>query len=336
MRVGSGSASFDGRIAGAALFSRKLSTTELAQWEAGPEPLNTVAPTLTISTTTWTGTIGTWDSQSNGTLTYAWELRDADDDSVVESGTGSSPSGSGSYSGAYYLWVRASNDGGYDTAEDSVSADQTATGGGVNASLTATDGADTLVATSTVSLSALLTATDGSDTLSATATVALQATLSATDGTDALSATTAVQASASLTSTDGSDTLAASATVSISASATVTDGADTLEFTAVGVAQASAVLNATDGADSLSATATVGVSSTLSQTDGSDSLSASATVSISAALTATDGVDSLTFTATSGGSVIGGIYLGQVVCYSQTVVVNRNAVVGYRNSVEAV
>lgn len=91
-------------------------------------PLNTVAPTLTISTTTWTGTIGTWDSQSNGTLTYAWELRDADDDSVVESGTGSSPSGSGSYSGDYYLWVRASNDGGYDTEEDSVSADETASG----------------------------------------------------------------------------------------------------------------------------------------------------------------------------------------------------------------
>jgi hypothetical protein len=96
----------------------------------GPEPLNTVAPTLTISATSWSGTVGTWDSQSNGTVTYEWELRDGDDDSVVESGTGSSPSGSGSYSGDYYLWVRASNDGGYDSAEDSTSAVQSVGGGG--------------------------------------------------------------------------------------------------------------------------------------------------------------------------------------------------------------
>jgi hypothetical protein len=165
MRVGSGAASFDGRIAGTALFSRKLSPTELAEWEAGPEPLNTVVPTLTISTTTWSGTIGTWDSQSNGTLTYVWELRDADDDSVVESGSGSSPSGSGSYSGAYYLWVRASNDGGYDTAEDSVSADETASGGGYTlvcdqATFAATGQDASLIA------SRLLTADNAAGTLS--------------------------------------------------------------------------------------------------------------------------------------------------------------------------
>jgi hypothetical protein len=114
-------------IAEAFCFRRSLSTNEIVEIYAGPEPLNTVAPTLSISVSSWGGTVGTWDSQGNGSITYEWELRDADDDSVVESGTGSSPKGFNTYSGDYYLWVRASNDGGYDSAEDSVSADTTAT-----------------------------------------------------------------------------------------------------------------------------------------------------------------------------------------------------------------
>lgn len=117
---------WNGAVATAYIFDRVLSTGEMSEINSGPEPLNTVVPTLTIDATTWTGTVGTWDAQSNGSVTYAWELRDASDDSVVESGTGSSPSGSGSYSGTYYLWVRASNSGGFDTAEDSVSTDETA------------------------------------------------------------------------------------------------------------------------------------------------------------------------------------------------------------------
>lgn len=125
----SGSNFFNGDIAQVTLWNAQLSSGDESEIRFGPEPLNTVAPTLTISTTAWTGTVGSADSQGNGTITYVWELRDADDDSVVESGTGSSPSGSGTYSGAYRLWVRYSNDGGYDTAEDSVSADETATGG---------------------------------------------------------------------------------------------------------------------------------------------------------------------------------------------------------------
>ncbi|MDM4014958.1 hypothetical protein [Roseiconus lacunae] len=116
-------------LAGICVFSRKPSFPEISQIKAGPEPLNTVAPTLTIDTSSWSGTVGSWDSQSNGSITCAWELRDADDDSVIESGTGSSPSGSGSYSGDYYLWVRGSNLGGHDSAEDSVSSTETASGG---------------------------------------------------------------------------------------------------------------------------------------------------------------------------------------------------------------
>ena len=121
---------FAGDIAQVGIYDTALSAVDIANIYSGPEPLNTIAPTLTISTTTWSGTIGSWDAQGNGTISYAWELHDADDDSMVESGTGSSPSGSGSYSGNYYLWVRASNDGGYDSGEDSVSSDETASGGG--------------------------------------------------------------------------------------------------------------------------------------------------------------------------------------------------------------
>lgn len=121
-----------GAFAGGFLFFRTLTSDEWSQIYNGPEPVSTVAPTLTIDGSSWSGTVGTWTldtpfvSGSNGTTTYSWELRDADDDSVVESGSGSSPSGSGSYSGDYYLWVRATNNGGYDPAEDSVSATQSA------------------------------------------------------------------------------------------------------------------------------------------------------------------------------------------------------------------
>ncbi len=118
-----------GKTAQISIDSTALSATEIAETVAGPEPLNTVPPTLTIDGTSFSATIGTWDSQSNGTITYEWELRDSDDDSVVSSGTGSSPSGSGSYSGDYYLWVRASNNGGYDSSEDSVSNVETVSGG---------------------------------------------------------------------------------------------------------------------------------------------------------------------------------------------------------------
>ena len=111
----------DGYHAGLELFPRALSAAEWLERSLGPEPLNTVLPTLTINATSFSGTVGTWDGQSNGTVTYAWELRNASDDSVVDSGTGSSISGSGAFSGGYYLWVRASNDGGHDADEDSIS-----------------------------------------------------------------------------------------------------------------------------------------------------------------------------------------------------------------------
>lgn len=206
---------------------------------------------------------------------------------------------------------------------DSLTATATAS---VSASFARTDGSDPLSASSAVALAASLTRTDGSDSLSASGIVAARSTLTATDGSDTLSASAAVQASASLARTDGNDTLSTSATVSISASVNATDGADSLVFTAVGSAQSTATLTATDGADLLSASATVSVSSTLAATDGSDSISAIGTIRIAASLTITDGADLATITATSGGTVSIGQYLGPVVCHSQTVVCYPNTV----------
>jgi hypothetical protein len=118
-----------GRMAGMFAFSRYLSDAEYSEVYNGPEPLNTVDPTLIFGVSTWTGTVGTWDSQSNGTITYAWQLRRASDNGVEQSGTGASPGGSNPAAGSYYLWVRASNDGGFDSAEDSVSDVEVLSGG---------------------------------------------------------------------------------------------------------------------------------------------------------------------------------------------------------------
>jgi len=119
---------FEGAMAGVSIWSRALTNAEEAMAFAGPNPVNSVAPTLSIASSSWSGTVGTWalpspfSLVSNGTITYTWELRDADDDSVVDSGSGSSPSGTGSYSGEHYLRVAASNTGGNDSAADTNSA----------------------------------------------------------------------------------------------------------------------------------------------------------------------------------------------------------------------
>jgi hypothetical protein len=102
-------------------YTTQLTAADASELSAGPEPLNTTIPTLSFGDSTWTGTVGTWDSQNNGTITYVWELRRSSDNVPVQSGTGSSPSGSNPTSENHYLWVRGTNNGGFDSAEDSVS-----------------------------------------------------------------------------------------------------------------------------------------------------------------------------------------------------------------------
>ena len=133
---------YDGKIADASIWSRALTDTEVAQWDAGPEPLNTVAPALSGTAQegeTLSATTGAWDSQSNGTITYGYQWTRSDDNS----GTNEADI-SGATSATYTLVsadvgknvrcrVRGTNDGGFDSAEDTntgFSATVVASGGG--------------------------------------------------------------------------------------------------------------------------------------------------------------------------------------------------------------
>ena len=117
--AGTGLTSWTGSIAGSAWLSRAIARSEALEHRDGPEPHSTAIPTLSISETLWTGTLGTWNDPTNGDVSYVWELID-ENDLLVESGFGSSPNGSGTYSGSYYLRVWASNASQYAEYADSV------------------------------------------------------------------------------------------------------------------------------------------------------------------------------------------------------------------------
>lgn len=139
------SGSSSGRYADFAIFTRALSTAEIADWFAGPTgsvPENLSPPTLTIYSTSFTGSVGSWDAMGAGPLTYEWELRDSGDN-VVDSGSGTTISGTGSFSGQYYLWVEATNSVGSEEAASSlveVVEDEPAEGSGVAAVTISTTG----------------------------------------------------------------------------------------------------------------------------------------------------------------------------------------------------
>ena len=120
--------SLDGRLADVSIFSRALNSNERAEWQDGPEALNTTAPVLASDGTV---TSGTWDSQNNGTLNYSTELYQASDDSLVATIAGIDPDFSSDIQPDtdYYVIERASNDGGFDEAEDSQSATTRSNGG---------------------------------------------------------------------------------------------------------------------------------------------------------------------------------------------------------------
>lgn len=118
--------------------------TSSYSWDIGADeytfPLNLTAPVLA---TDGTVTSGTWDSQSNGTISRTTYLRLASDDSLIATLYVVDPDFSTYVTAGltYYVVERGSNDGGYDSAEDTPSADETIAGGGptpLNAALTAT------------------------------------------------------------------------------------------------------------------------------------------------------------------------------------------------------
>lgn len=124
-------------VAGLTIHSRYLSDAELAELAAGPEPVNTAAPTISgtvDSGSTLTCTTGTWAlpapfaSGSNGTITYTYQWYRADD----AGGTGDAAIG-GATNNTYTLQaadinkyvrcvVRGTNTGGFDADEDTSTA----------------------------------------------------------------------------------------------------------------------------------------------------------------------------------------------------------------------
>lgn len=140
-RVGNSNLRFASRLGAAyleastaewALVNRVLTSGEIADVYAGPEPLNTVAPAAPTGTQTegqiLTALTGTWDSQSNGTITYGYQWTRSND------GAGAGEADIGGATASTYTLVagdvgkfircrvRGTNDGGFDSAEDTPSA----------------------------------------------------------------------------------------------------------------------------------------------------------------------------------------------------------------------
>ena len=287
---------WDGKISLVTVRNYALTSTQVSERFAGPELENTSLPTLTIDSTSFSGTVGSWSlpapfaAGSNGTPTYIWELRDADDDSVIASGSTSTISGSGSYSGDYYLWVRASNNGGYDTAEDSVSATQTVSGGPTPLNATVAATLDGVTASSaavsdisagvTTQLDGVIAASTAVSPIAAGVTAQLDGVMVAsTIGVDSGNA-------AALTATLDGVTASAATVSTISAGVTATlDGA-----TAISAAIALVSSTVTAQLDGVSVTAsasgpTGNAAALTAQLDGVTASSA-VTSSISAGLTA--------------------------------------------------
>lgn len=155
---------FNGRICEVSHWSRQLSTAEVQEIDAGPEPINTVAPVISGTQTegqTLSVTSGTWglDTPFNGktnhavlgSIQYNYQWTRSDD----SGGTGEANI-SGATSNTYTLQaadigkyircvVRGTNDGGFDVAADTNSnmSGAISAAGGSPVSLTAGVGAGT-------------------------------------------------------------------------------------------------------------------------------------------------------------------------------------------------
>ncbi|MEM6362820.1 MAG: LamG-like jellyroll fold domain-containing protein, partial [Planctomycetota bacterium] len=120
---------FTGSLADVAVFSRALSSQEVSEYDAGPEPIRTVDGSHNISGTDASIIVPTYDSQSNGTVTASWEYRRLSDNAVIQSGTGNATMTGLTPGESYYTFFRGSNNGGHAEAEDQTTAAQQAGSG---------------------------------------------------------------------------------------------------------------------------------------------------------------------------------------------------------------
>ncbi len=152
----------------------------------GPEPLNTVAPTIS-GTTTLTATTGTWNSQSNGTLSYSYQWTK---DGVDISGGTSSTYNTASVAGVYRCRVRASNDGGFDSAQDTLSSNSITVSGGssVTGSANQQELADTQNATGSLSLNASASQLELADSQTASGSLTITGSANQTELADSQTA----------------------------------------------------------------------------------------------------------------------------------------------------
>ncbi|MEM6364979.1 MAG: LamG-like jellyroll fold domain-containing protein [Planctomycetota bacterium] len=123
----------DAELSNFAFFTEALSLADIQEYGAGPEPLATLAGSLTTNGTDLIIDAGTWDGQSNGSVTRSWDIRNASDDSLYQSGTGDATL-SAPPAGDYYMFLRGSNDGGHDSTQDQTTASMTVGGSGPSVS----------------------------------------------------------------------------------------------------------------------------------------------------------------------------------------------------------
>lgn len=172
-------------------------------------------------------------------------------------------------------------------------------GGGITATLDATEAADTLLCSALAAIAATLSNTEAADAAASSAAAAIAAALAASEGADTLSASaassTGITASAAIA--EAGDTLASTAAVAIAAALARAEAADTANATAA--AAVTATLARTEAADTLAASIQ-GAGFSASITEAADQFAASASAAILAAAAIAEAGDTAASTAKVG------------------------------------
>lgn len=110
--------SLTGHICEVGFTSQVWSLADAAAYNAGPEPSSTVAPVASVAGSALSATNGSWDSHSNGSITYSYQWQWFDS-GWSDIGGATSSSYSAPFDGLYRCNVTATNDGGASEAASS-------------------------------------------------------------------------------------------------------------------------------------------------------------------------------------------------------------------------